>query len=878
MKLSPITPKSTGSILILFLTLIMGHPLFSQDMEMRDFLFTGDFESGKDPFEYWTEQPGMKYKVNFKGITDEKACSGKKSFKLDVSFENNGYIYWAIPVHVPAEGKLTLSFKALLGEKDTVGAGFGIEAAFPPTTRCNNSPPLASFSGADAKDKWIEVKADLVKTGRQYANTSLKRREWSISADDVGIYVEKFAIFLSVRYGKRTVIYIDDVKIEGRVPAENAYKKDIEKRWTTYQARLNRQIDEWTQKLADWDDHLQKIDTAAEKWNAIKTGLAAKLEDTRKDVEKIKKQQSLSAVQFDEIKHHLLTLEKGLDLLKQAAKKGDDGFKNICVFILKPTSALQTLPTDPVVPGALGGEINLAAAPGEFEPGSFAVRAASDLAGLKITASPLTCGKASIPAGNIGIKVVKCWHQSGTAGISTGQDKSRRILIPELLLNDDSLVKVDLDKKENHLKLSYPDGEKYSWISDPNGNVPKTGPGGAGILFIKDFPVKDSPTLLPVAIKAGTNKQFWLTVKVPDSAPPGTYHGNLTLSDGNEPLGTLKLTVKVLPFKLLPPYYTSSIYYMSHLNAEFPEGTISSAYKSEKQLRAEFEDLRDHGVTNPMVYQPSNNPELLARYFKIRNETGLNDPTAYTIWGSTTKDLNLSPQALENLKESVKRRMALLAPFGIKELYLYGIDEAQGSLLKSQRLSWQAVHEAGGKVFVAGQKEKNFESMGDMQDLLVCANELSREEAARWHSRKHQIWSYANPQGGVESPEIYRKNYGFSLWKNNYDGACTFAYQHGYRSPWNDFDAPDYRDEVMVYPTLDGVIDTIQWEGYREAVDDVRYLTTLLDAIKKARATDDQKKRNLARDAQKYLDQFNPEEGDLDEIRAKIAEYIMQLN
>ena len=34
---------------------------------------------------------------------------------------------------------------------------------------------------------------------------------------------------------------------------------------------------------------------------------------------------------------------------------------------------------------------------------------------------------------------------------------------------------------------------------------------------------------------------------------------------------------------------------------------------------------------------------------------------------------------------------------------------------------------------------------------------------------------------------------------------------------------------MFTYPTSDGVIDTVQWEGFREGVDDTRYLATLLD-------------------------------------------------
>jgi hypothetical protein len=61
----------------------------------------------------------------------------------------------------------------------------------------------------------------------------------------------------------------------------------------------------------------------------------------------------------------------------------------------------------------------------------------------------------------------------------------------------------------------------------------------------------------------------------------------------------------------------------------------------------------------------------------------------------------------------------------------------------------------------------------------------------------------------------------------------NFAYQYPFGAAWNDFDSPkrdkDYRDHMFTYPTSDGVIGTVQWEGFREGVDDTRYLATLLD-------------------------------------------------
>ena len=46
---------------------------------------------------------------------------------------------------------------------------------------------------------------------------------------------------------------------------------------------------------------------------------------------------------------------------------------------------------------------------------------------------------------------------------------------------------------------------------------------------------------------------------------------------------------------------------------------------------------------------------------------------------------------------------------------------------------------------------------------------------------------------------------------------------HGYDGdPFNDFDGPG-KDMCIAYPSQEGPIPTLSWEGYREGVDDCRY-------------------------------------------------------
>ena len=205
----------------------------------------------------------------------------------------------------------------------------------------------------------------------------------------------------------------------------------------------------------------------------------------------------------------------------------------------------------------------------------------------------------------------------------------------------------------------------------------------------------------------------------------------------------------------------------------------------------------------------------------------------------------------------------------------------------SQRPAWEAVREAGGKVFVAGvkaghyrdeRKPGNFGFMGDIQDMMIAYGYPNKEEAANWRGKGHKILCYANPQSGMEQPETYRKNFGLLLWQNDYDGAMTYIY----RWQWGDFYRPRYKQHNMVYATKDGVIDTVQWEGYREGVDDVRYVATLIEMIEKAKKSGDEKTKAAASKAEDYLkklkgNDINKARTDLDIVRSEIIDHILKL-
>ena len=68
----------------------------------------------------------------------------------------------------------------------------------------------------------------------------------------------------------------------------------------------------------------------------------------------------------------------------------------------------------------------------------------------------------------------------------------------------------------------------------------------------------------------------------------------------------------------------------------------------------------------------------------------------------------------------------------------------------------------------------------------------------------------------------------------------------------------------------------MEWEGFREAADDVAYVTTLVNAINQAEASGGERAKQ-ARAAQEWLNSGDPG-GDLAEILQEIIRRIMLLN
>jgi hypothetical protein len=503
------------------------------------------------------------------------------------------------------------------------------------------------------------------------------------------------------------------------------------------------------------------------------------------------------------------------------------------------STSMRVLPFNYEIPADPGNTFSIAACKNQFESATFILNAQKDLSGINISVPNLYSVQGnSILADTINVRTVKVWYQAAENDVWVGT--AGFYLAPELLLKDDSLVNVDYINKTNYLKVTLNGSQQYIDISNPNATFPS------------NAQIHDAPSLQPFSLSANENKQIWLTVHIPGDTTPGEYIGDIIISAPSEMPVKMNFSVTVLPFDLEPSPIEYSLYYYGLLpetTDQLQKAGINHALKSPEQYAIELQNMKDHGVVYPTFYNwygeddPWN--QTLRHALSIRNQTGLPTDHLYILSLETGNSTDI--KNLTQLERDVNKWKKVTSQFGYQDVYIYGLDEAKGEVLQSERPAWQTVHRVGGKVFVAVSDNVDaVNSVGDLLDVAVVAGPLNATHAAQWHSYGKRIFSYANPQVGAENPEIYRKNYGFALWNAGYDGAMNFAYQYGFGpSIWNDFDSAEthFRDHVFAYPTSNGVIDTIQWEGWREGVDDTRYLATLIkhkgsDTVGRAIITD----------------------------------------
>ena len=547
------------------------------------------------------------------------------------------------------------------------------------------------------------------------------------------------------------------------------------------------------------------------------------------------------------------------------------------------TSNYPVMPAGECVPGRAGDGLRIRECPGERTRATVVLWCRDAKRGVSVRFGDLKRGPfgagGKIPASALSAKVVKAHYQAEGApyvNIVLGTDQ---VLVPELLLNDDTLVVPDHVHRRNYVKYQL---NGKTWYEDINA---VTSSQWGRRIPPEEMPITDAPTLRPFDLEAGLNKQLVLEVKVPKGAKPGTYKGAVEFVQGGAVVAKAPLAVEVLPFALperaetaYDPErnYTMGLYTWTALSAD-GSGSMTPFVRSRAQVLATYRTMVENGVTSPALIWPGNvvfDDRRFREHLDVAREAGFRE-TLYLGWSSYIGN-STDPQELKAMQKRLVHAMEIAREYGFGQVYFYGFDEAKGDKLVSQLKAWHAARQVGAKTIVSGYRDQ-FERVGRELDLCVWNEEPESARPEQWHALGHRLWKYGTPQAGPENPDLYRRNYGLFLWNMGFDGGNTYCETSG-GVAWNDL-APAqlrikagkpvghcYRSETMLYPTTDGVIETLSFTGLASAIKDIRYMTKLRQQLRA--------KPNAA--AQEWLGSLDYSTADLASVRRQLVDWILK--
>lgn len=494
---------------------------------------------------------------------------------------------------------------------------------------------------------------------------------------------------------------------------------------------------------------------------------------------------------------------------------------------------------------ASGFNISINGTPNNYEAASFIIKPSLSPTDVTITATTLTdadgTGHTAIPTSALDIKVVGVWYQASDRTDGTWYDGTPLyILTPELLLNNKTILRVNRTAQTNEIWIRNATFEGYYHIDNTTINN-----------FPTDALIYDNATAggfpQPFSLTANENQQIMVTTLIPSSQASGNYTGKLWINSSlTDPIAA-NISVRVLPFSLQNATLDYGLSYLSSTSTADPAyningGTYWKESKSQSRYLADLTNMKNHGVLYPsMCQQWQNHSSYATEYHNyetaltLRNQSGLPRDKLYDNCWAPSNTIYESSNAgvLAELGIHVQEMKTQMSANGWGDQYILGIDESNATGLLLEVPSHTTILNNGSYTWADGTAGVLW-SANTIMTVANIAGVPNTTERDQWHSVGKKIYMYAYPQVGVESSEVYRQNFGFALWASGYDGSMAFSYQQRYPTTstgniWNDYDyvGGNYREETFTYPATDHPIDTLQWEGYREGVDDTRYADTL---------------------------------------------------
>ncbi len=424
-----------------------------------------------------------------------------------------------------------------------------------------------------------------------------------------------------------------------------------------------------------------------------------------------------------------------------------------------------------------------------------------------------------------------------------------------------------------------------------------------------------------IDLKKGENSRFWITIKVPENAPAGSYTGKITFEcSGGKTV--IPVSLRIMPIKLKEdPSKIYGIYYRNPIDQTPAADKVSDDYFRHK-AEMEHADMVEHGTRNvtlsfsiPPADEKGNfnfDFDLFAQKMDLWKKYNFKGPVALSIntsgiyekymgerYGNHMLNIKIPPVEMFNeVTAMVKALEAERKRRGWPEFLLYPMDEPgrdSTSIVFMSKLL-KACKDAGVRTYLtANPMRKEFQALKPYVDVWCTQPFLPDRETVikENNERGVEYWCYPNHVAGENDHTVVvgsRMTYGFGFWRSGFRTLIPWIYSYREGDPFNNLDG--YYPEFFNHYEPDGTpLPVVMWEAYREGYDDYRYIYTLeqlIEAAKKSGNAEAQKKAEIAEKEltsiwndikvlPKYMDVDMWEPNKFDQHRLRIANQILEL-
>ena len=534
---------------------------------------------------------------------------------MDITINGSGtkdcYYYWKLPININLHGSLDFSAYLWMDPQTSNYVKIGYHYGFPPTG-LERTPAEVTATQFNTWWKQSKVLSDDVVYHADYFSDN---KIYNSTRDDFGRELQFIQLIIRGNGTHRLVFYLDKIEIKGTIINPSEFVNKYTTWWNDYKSRISSEVN---QKRNAYNNLEAIPDISGKNISPQGKIYYNNLVASKSNMSKVLSTMDNALYFGPEIMDSMNTLlglyTSWISLLKNEINNPGSLLN---IFTFSPTVYNRLDETNLPIGLKSFDKLKVRACAGEYEPLTILLQAKNDIYNINFRWSDFI-GAQNIPSTSLDISIAKVWYQAGITEI----DIRNKLLTQELLIKNDSLIKLDFGTRTNYLLVTNSNGQKqYIDISSPTAALP------AGIK------ITDSPVLLPFKIVAGRNKQIWLSFHIPENASTGTYVSEFQLYSGQSLIKKFPVEIEVLPFKLDQSRLTYGIFYNGYLD-NYTNKPFNFTNKTEAQLRIELQDMKNHGVLYPTTYQVFSN---IDGDLKIRNEVGLPNDRLYSAGICTRK-------------------------------------------------------------------------------------------------------------------------------------------------------------------------------------------------------------------------------------------------